>query len=139
MYLLATNLYEKQRVTESMGIPEAFGGMLEGFMCLHPLLVCKEPKMYTSKCYSKFRNTGYANCATLSPPTFSCLFRWLKIVTCLPVYFISVIMNVALHPSSASSYSCENVLGRVTSSIVLLLRPLSTMLQACVIATEVLP
>lgn len=45
MCLLATNLYEKQRVTQSKKVPEAFGGMLEGFMCLHPLLVRQEPKI----------------------------------------------------------------------------------------------
>jgi len=57
----------------------------------------------------------------------------------MAVHVILLTMNVALHPSSASPHLCQDVLGRVTSSTVLLLRPLSAVLQACVIATEVLP
>lgn len=53
------------------------------------------------------------------------------------VYFILVTMNVALHLASKLFYSCEKIL--VIGSVVLLLRPLSAVLQDCVITAEARP
>lgn len=55
------------------------------------------------------------------------------------VYFVMMIMIVALHPSSVLSYMCEKVLGRVTSSIILLLCAPGAVLQDYIINDEVHP